>query len=272
MCRWLAYSGPPILLEHLLFDGENSLIRQSLSSRMGRAVTNGDGFGIGWYGSRPIPGQYRDTFPAWNDANLRSLAEQIESPLFFAHVRASTCTSTARVNCHPFRHGPWLFMHNGQIGDYLKIRRDIDHSIAPEFYPYREGSTDTEALFYLALAHGLADDPLAAMAATIADVEGMMTAGGCTSAFRMTVATSDGARIIAYRYSSDRDSPSLYTIRGKALAKRIGDADLAERVGRDAVLVLSEPLDEDTADWTEVPDGHMLIAQDGDITLTPLAL
>ena len=266
MCRWLAYAGPPILLERLLFESEHSLIQQSLSSRLGRRVTNGDGFGIGWYGNRPIPGQYRDTFPAWNDANLRSLAEQIESPLFFAHVRATTGTSTARVNCHPFRHGPWLFMHNGQIGNYLKIRRDIDHAISPDLYPFREGSTDTEAMFFIALAHGLADDPLAAMSATIADIERMMAAGGCTEAFRMTVAASDGTRIIAYRYSNDDASPSLFYIRGDALAARIGGT------GGDAVLVLSEPLDEETADWTEVPDAHMLIAQDGDITLTPLAL
>lgn len=266
MCRWLAYDGPPILLERLLFKSENSLIRQSLSSRMGRRVTNGDGFGIGWYGNRPIPGQYRDIFPAWNDSNLRSLAEQIESPLFFAHVRATTGTSTARVNCHPFRHGPWLFMHNGQIGNYLQIRHEIDHRIAPEFYPYREGSTDTEAMFYLALAHGLAGDPMAAMCATIRDVEAMMRAGGCEEAFRMTVAASDGARIIAYRYSSDHASPSLYYIQGDALAERTGDAQ-----GK-GVLVLSEPLDEDTADWTEVPDGHMLIAENGEVTLTPLAL
>ena len=100
----------------------------------------------------------------------------------------------------------------------------------------------------------------------------MMAAGGCTSPFRMTVAASDGTRIIACRYSSDHDSPSLYTIRGDALADRIGGDDLAKRTSGDAVLVLSEPLDEDTADWTEVPDGHMLIAKDGEITLTPLAL
>ena len=266
MCRWLAYAGPPILLERLLFQSEHSLIQQSLSSRLGRQVTNGDGFGFGWYGSRPIPGQYRDIFPAWNDANLLSLAEQIKLPLFIAHVRATTGTSTARINCHPFRHGPWLFMHNGQIGDYLKIRRDIDQRIAPELYPFREGSTDTEAMFYLALANGLAEDPGAAMAATIAEILGMMAAGGCQDAFRMTVAASDGGRIIAYRYSSDAASPSLFYIRGEALAERIGiDSD-------DAVLVLSEPLDEETADWTEVPDAHMLIAREGDITLTPLAL
>ena len=104
------------------------------------------------------------------------------------------------------------------------------------------------------------------MAATIAEILGMMAAGGCQDAFRMTVAASDGGRIIAYRYSSDAASPSLFYIRGEALAERIGiDSD-------DAVLVLSEPLDEETADWTEVPDAHMLIAREGDITLTPLAL
>ena len=104
------------------------------------------------------------------------------------------------------------------------------------------------------------------MAATIAEVQDMMAAGGCGDAFRMTVAASDGARIIAYRYSSDQASPSLFYIRGEALAARIGID------GGNAVLVLSEPLDEETDDWTEVPDAHMLIARDGDITLTPLAL
>ena len=266
MCRWLAYSGPPILLERLLFEADNSLIRQSLSSRLGRAVTNGDGFGIGWYGHRPIPGQYRDTFPAWNDENLRSLAEQIESGLFFAHVRASTGTATARANCHPFRHGPWLFMHNGQIGGYGALRRELDHRIPAELYPYREGTTDTEALFYLALANGLADDPLAAMAATIAEVEEMMRANDPEAALRMTVATSDGTRVIAYRYASDESPPSLFYIRGAALAERIG------RDAEGAVLILSEPLDEDTDDWTEVPPGHMLIARGGEIALTPLPL
>ncbi len=265
MCRWLAYSGPPILLERLLFEADNSLIRQSLSSSMGHQVTNGDGFGIGWYGNRPVPGQYRDTFPAWNDANLRSLAEQIEPGLFFAHVRASTGTSTARSNCHPFRHGPWLFMHNGQIGDYLSIRQGLDARIPAALYRHREGSTDTKALFYLALANGLTSDPLAAMNATIAEVQAMMGDNGIDEAFRMSAAASDGVQIVAYRYSSDQASPSLFYIQGEPLSERIGiDA-------HDAVLILSEPLDEDTEDWTEIPDAHMLVARGGKVTLTPLS-
>ena len=50
MCRWLAYSGSPVLLEELLYNRQNSLIVQSLHSRLGAEETNGDGFGVGWYG------------------------------------------------------------------------------------------------------------------------------------------------------------------------------------------------------------------------------
>jgi glutamine amidotransferase len=104
MCRWLAYAGPELLIERLLFAPSNSLIQQSLSAQQSIVPTNGDGFGLGWYGDQSLPGLFRDTLPAWNDANLRSISEQIRSRLFFAHVRASTGTSTSRENCHPFRH------------------------------------------------------------------------------------------------------------------------------------------------------------------------
>src|SRR5687767_5917667 len=71
MCRWLAYSGGPVLLEDALYAPAHSLIDQSLHSRMGAETTNGDGYGIGWYGARPTPAVFRGLEPAWNDANLR---------------------------------------------------------------------------------------------------------------------------------------------------------------------------------------------------------
>ena len=104
MCRWLAYSGSPIRLEELLYRPRYSLIDQSLHSRLGVETTNGDGFGIGWYGERPEPGIYRDISPAWSDENLRSLCAQVRSGLFFAHVRASTGTSTTRAPARTARH------------------------------------------------------------------------------------------------------------------------------------------------------------------------
>lgn len=265
MCRWLAYSGPPILLDRLLFEPENSLIRQSLSARHARSVTNGDGFGVGWYGTREMPGQYRDILPAWNDANLRSLSEQIESRLFFAHVRATTGTPTERVNCHPFRHGRWLFMHNGEIGGYRSLRHVLDRRISDALYATREGSTDTEAMFMLALANGLESDPAAAMAKTVAEIEEVAAAEGVDVPLRMTVAASDGTSVFAFRYSSDHASPSLYYMGEEGLASRVrADVD-------NAVLVLSEPLDEATDAWTEVPEAHLLVVAGGTATLSPFA-
>ena len=104
------------------------------AARKAAVATNGDGFGLGWYGDLPKPGLYRDTMPAWNDLNLRSLSEQIRSRLFFAHVRASTGTSTARVNCHPFRYDRWLFMHNGQVGGWPIVRRELENLIADRLF------------------------------------------------------------------------------------------------------------------------------------------
>ncbi|HEY8583803.1 MAG TPA: hypothetical protein VIL49_12675, partial [Capillimicrobium sp.] len=69
MCRWLAYTGAPILLRHALYVGPHSLVGQSLHARLGAEPTNGDGFGVGWYADPPTPGIFRSTEPAWNDAN-----------------------------------------------------------------------------------------------------------------------------------------------------------------------------------------------------------
>ena len=115
MCRWLAYSGSPVLLEELLYTPKHSLIDQSLHSTMGAETTNGDGFGVGWYGAQETPGTFHSTEPIWNDRNMRNLAAHLESGLVFAHIRASSGTPVQLTNCHPFRHGRWLWMHNGVI-------------------------------------------------------------------------------------------------------------------------------------------------------------
>ena len=125
MCRWMAYSGDPILVEDLLFRPKHSLIDQSLHSRLGATTTNGDGFGIGWYGDGPVPALFKSVDPAWNDQNLREIASQVRTPLFFAHVRASTGTPVQRTNCHPFRHGRWLWMHNGALRGFHETKREL---------------------------------------------------------------------------------------------------------------------------------------------------
>ena len=101
MCRWLAYTGSPVFVDEIILKPEHSLIDQSLSANSGATPTNGDGFGLGWYGAKETPGIYRSIRPAWNDRNLRNLAEQIESGHFIAHIRAATGTAVQQTNCHP---------------------------------------------------------------------------------------------------------------------------------------------------------------------------
>ena len=80
MCRWLAYTGSPVLIDDLLYKPTNSLVVQSLHSRLGAEATNGDGVGVGWYTEHsPTPGVFRSIEPAWSDRNLRELAEHVRS-------------------------------------------------------------------------------------------------------------------------------------------------------------------------------------------------
>jgi len=267
MCRWLAYSGPRLSLNMLLFEPENSLIRQSLSAANSVVPTNGDGFGLGWYDEYPEPGLFRDTVPAWNDTNLKSVARHIRSGLFFAHVRASTGTSTSRDNCHPFIHGHAMFMHNGAVGGYGKIRRDLEHLIPTDLYHARQGTTDTEAFFLLALGHGLLEDPAAALARTTALIEDLMAAQEVTEPLQAAVAFSDGKTITALRYSSDRQSPSMYYRASGDLYMRDGQIHFAD--GEDTTLILSEPLEKPEDNWTEVPEGSVLTAQGSKTSVTP---
>ena len=171
MCRWLAYSGSPLLLKEALYGPANSLIEQSLHSRLGAETTNGDGFGVGWYGALPTPGVFHSTEPAWNDKNLHELADHISSSNFFAHIRAAIGSSVQQTNCHPFRHDRWLFMHNGYIDELATIKRDLVLAVDPSLYPQIAGQTDSEILFFLALTFGLQDDPPAAIERAVGLVE-----------------------------------------------------------------------------------------------------
>src|SRR6201991_3881154 len=163
MCRWMAWTGQPVLLEELVFNTEHGIVDQSLHARMGAEPTNGDGFGLGWYANRETPGVYHSVAPAWGDPNLRELAAHIESPLFFMHVRAAIGSPVQQTNCHPFRHGRWLFVHNGYIEGHARLRRELLYEVDPMLFGELQGTTDSELMFYLALTYGLTDDPLPAL-------------------------------------------------------------------------------------------------------------
>jgi predicted glutamine amidotransferase len=270
MCRWLAYSGTPIRLEELLVKRDRSLIDQSLHARQGATTTNGDGFGVGWYGDDAAPRLYRSTHPAWNDRNLRELAAGISSPLFFAHIRASTGTAIQETNTHPFRHGRWLWMHNGLIREFARVRRDLLLAIDDSLFPSLEGTTDSEAMFYLALTFGLEEDPVAAVERMVGLVERTGRDHGVELPVQMTIATTDGKSVWAFRYSSEGESRSLYfsTRMDDLKALYPESAELAS-LSDETRVVVSEPLGDLPGAWNEVPESHVGIVRPGTDELVP---
>src|SRR5580765_5508886 len=265
MCRWLAYSGSPLSIEALLYRPEHSLIDQSLHSQLGAETTNGDGFGVGWYGSGETPGVFRSVEPAWNDRNLRELAEHVESPIVFAHIRASSGTAIQQTNCHPFRHGRWLWMHNGLIGDFQEDKRDLALAVDPSLYPAIEGSTDSELFFHLPLTFGLEDDPPAAVASAVGLIEAVGRDHGVEHPIQMTVATSDGRRVWAFRYSSEGRSRSLfYSTDVPTLRELHPEVEVLAEVSDESRLVVSEPLRDLPGAWNEVPESSYGVVQEGE--------
>lgn len=271
MCRWIAYLGSPLPVEDVLVRPDHSLIDQSLVARelylpgtamasqfRGHAFpTNGDGFGIAWSGRRDTLGQFRQTTPAWDSDNLRHLAAQIESGCFLAHVRAAPGGTIAEQNAHPFVHDGWMFQHNGEIGGFAALKRELTMEVAPELYPAIRGTTDSEVCFFLALTYGLQADPVAALTRMVERVETARRDHGIAEAFRGAMCASDGNHLVVLRWSSpDADrlpAPSLFHSIGPETL-HIGEGR-AEQLPRDAQLVVSEPLELHWSHrrWEEIP-------------------
>ncbi|MFJ9665287.1 class II glutamine amidotransferase [Streptomyces sp. NPDC101219] len=265
MCRWLAYSGTPILLDSILYRPAHSLIDQSLHAKMGVETTNGDGFGVGWYGDGDgTPAVLREIGPAWSNRNLREIARHVRSHLFFAHIRASTGSAVQQTNCHPFRHGPWMWMHNGAIEGFDRVRRDLLLAVDPDLFPHIEGSTDSETMFYLALTLGLEEDPPAAVARMAGLVERTGRAHGVPDPLQMTVAVTDGESLWAFRYSSRRESRSLfYSTRVETLRSLHPDLEFLRGVSEGTRLIVSEPLGDMPGAWNAVPESTYGVVRPG---------
>lgn len=258
MCRWLAYLGEPLRPSTIVLDATHSIVAQSLDSPLGAETVNGDGFGFGWYPTGTSSGEpalFHSIEPAWNDQNLRELTRAIESPLFFTHVRAASGPPIQQTNCHPFRYENWMFMHNGAIAGWRKVKRDLTLAIDPSLYPNVLGTTDTEVLFHLALTLGLADDPIGAVGRAIRMVESVGHDHDVMFPWQGTVAVSDGERVWAFRYSSQGRTRSLFhstdvpTLRGM-----YPDAERLSDFGDRAQVVVSEPLNDLPGVFVEVPE------------------
>jgi predicted glutamine amidotransferase len=246
MCRWIAYRGEMTALEHYVTEPAHSLVSQSIHALEATASVNGDGFGLGWYGNHPEPGLYREIRPAWSDENLRYLCRHLQSRLFFAHVRAATGTAITRANCHPFACGQWLFMHNGFVGNWSGLRRPVEQLIPDALYPSRIGTTDSEAIFLAIMGAGI-ENPVAATEKTLAALNDLVNQKNAHERMRFTAALSNGRDLYAFRYSINDRANTLYY-----------------RESKTGIVIVSEPLDDDTKEWRSVPENHAVVALAGE--------
>src|SRR3954452_75362 len=242
MCRWMAWFGQPVLLQELIFDSPHGIVDQSLHARMGAEPTNGDGFGVGWYDTHGGPGVYHSVAPAWSDPNLRELSGHIASPLFMVHVRAAIGSPVQQTNCHPFRHGRWLFVHNGYIERFHELRRDLMLQVRPDLFAEITGSTDTEVLFHVALTLGLETDPLGAMEAMVGMVEDVAQRHGIADPVQGSFGISDGETLWAVRYASGGKARSLFVSADFDTIRKLHSAHTRlARMSHDDRMIVSEP-------------------------------
>jgi len=270
VCRFTFYRGEPLALSELITAPRHSLIHQSFHSEEREEPLNGDGFGLAWYvdGVRE-PAIFRAVTPAWSNRNLRELARVTRSGCVLAHVRAATqVLEVSETNCHPFKHGRYTLMHNGDLGGFHRIRRPLLSGLGDQAFRAIHGSTDSEHLFALFLDElHRTDDGASGLELMAGALERAIDraldlvaehAPGEESYLNLVV--SDGESALACRYVSGRieDAESLYVARGHYRCDEDGNACVLPAAdGEGAVLVSSEPLGSDPA-WDPMPVGWWL--------------
>ena len=251
MCRHLAYLGPPATLRSLIIEPPHGLYRQAWAPRRQRYGTvNADGFGVGWYApGAEDPVRYRRAEPIWADESFADVARVTRSGAVLAAVRCATAgTALGPASVAPFASDGWLFSHNGRIDRWPESAAALAATLPPAMLLGLEARVDSALLWALALYRlqlGLGP------AEALADTVGALRAAGMTGRFNFLL--TDGRAVVA-------------TAAGDTLWYRSGAAGLSGP----AVVVASEPGDDEPG-WTEVPDGSIVTATPGRVSVTGLA-
>jgi len=272
MCRFVAYQGHPVLLADLLYRPLHSLVRQSMSAEQMSQPFNGDGFGIGWYPEalRPFPCVVKTATPAWASRNIESVALATVSDVVFGHVRAaSPGLAVQESNSHPFQHGRFLFMHNGTVRGFKRIRRALQQSLSDWAFESIEGTTDSEHAFALLLdsigepeADLTAAQLRAALVKSIERLRALARAASVTQAMALNLAVTDGRSTVAARYAHDipQGPATLYYSAGLRYRCDGDDGDMEAVIdgAPGVVMVASEPVTRRAEDWLPIPPNHTL--------------
>jgi glutamine amidotransferase len=246
MCRLFAqHAGPGLDPCEPLCSAENALRFQSHQHR--------HGWGIGWY-EGSLPKLRLGTLPAHADEAFVEAARSVRGRIVLAHVRDASVGPVVPENTHPFRHGRWLFAHNGTVALFKRSRRVREALLAeidPDLRAAIRGDTDSERCFFLFLTRLRARARLDG--AALSDVR------------RAFAEATDAVVRIADRGRAPKPSSLNFLVsdgRVVASCRRGRTLHLARDAGpRHAFVVASERIG--AASWEEVPEGGFVGTEDG---------
>ena len=292
MCRMLGYLGAPVLLDHLLYAPDSSLLKQTVNPQM-LGMLNLAGFGLAaWDAQSPDPDSplvYRSTQVAVFDRNIQALARKVRAEAVIAHLRGVPYHHRGQINqesLHPFQfEGLNLVLaHNGDLAEFREMRFDLVEHVRPEFARQIHAATDS-AWIYALVASALpdpagplsADQIVTAISETLTLLRRVRERHGITRSSSVNLVVGDGRNLVATRFAFDFgrfdtapfqggiDYLSQWYTFGRDYGlhdgewKMVGGAQSAN-----SVLVASEPLTHDTATWVEVPEYSALLVSRSD--------
>jgi glutamine amidotransferase len=247
VCRFAAYLGPSARLSTLLYDPPRSLEVQAYAPREQlHGSVNVDGTGVAWWDdpAERVPLRYVSERSPWSDPNLPALAPRLRAGVQLAAVRSATPGMPFSAGAvAPFLAGRLAGVHNGRIGAFRERTCGPLLARLPGRLVGGVGALSDSVVLFLHVVTAFERDPDAGLAAAVRAgvAEVARVCAEHDAAATLTVAVADGERVVALRAAVGSPANSLYTLRGG---------------GRwpDAVLLASEPLDDDPA-WRPVPVG-----------------
>lgn len=256
MCRLYGFiSNAPRKVECELVASQNALLAQSMKDE--RGMSNPDGWGLGSYRDNH-PSVTRQPRAAYEGEEFRWAAAEVHSADVMAHVRRATIGSTHIDNTHPFRHGDWLLSHNGNMGAFDSIRRQMLDAMEPEYRDAIRGTTDSEAVFHLLLS--IRDrNPDVSLAQLLRETINLLRKwseeADPMAEVALNLLLTDGQRLAGSRFGR-----SLWYLRRKAVhrCEICGELHIKEDPGDRyrAVVVASEPITSDE-EWREFPEASL---------------
>lgn len=293
MCRILSYLGEPILTASLLYEPDNSFIRQSYHPRYMSHLLNLAGFGlVAWdTASRQAgtPWRYRTPQLPFYDENLKNLASKITPHCLLAHLRGVAYTASQVVstqNVHPFMFpGTHIALaHNGALYEFEKMKYSLTEYIRPAYRGHIRGTTDSEWIYAVFLSQlpevpgdsHKTEDIIHAIIETLRVLQKVRQKHNISINSPVNLFISNGEWIAATRFVMDYGwmpdeapvSPhfvyhSLWYTCGERYGWHEGEYRMRGSTKKSSIIIASEPLTENTSTWVEVPEYSLMVARPG---------